>query len=361
MIKHLDSSQFDENHQYQEMKQTAQFFNPQKNQLGQSIKFQQKELQRVPMKSPKQQAIKLNYDGRKNVLNKQVNEKTNSQTIKEEGITKSPQQNLQNLYITPVMHKFGSPPKLMNVPQVKPLSPPLPKCSTEHIIITQNNSVAPNIQSSEKDKFFQNPKTSGNQFNISMSDLQPNQKQLSKKQTGQYVKPEYPSYQKSLLDSKSSKFNSEQMDKSNSTNFLPRMTPQAQKINVNQYIGYGSIGQLKQQESALRTNSSQQTITPFNEFINLPNDDVSRQSKTAQYILRDTQGQQNKQLFAFKINNIKQNDQQINNIKQNNQYHQLPQIQSPQSRGGKPFLERTPQKKIVNRLFSPKSNNNQVT
>ncbi|CAD8121641.1 unnamed protein product [Paramecium sonneborni] len=350
MINHQDQSSFDDNLQHQEMKQTAQFFNPRKSSLVQTIKFQQKQLQRIGIKSPKEQALKLNFDEKKNVLSQQVYEKRNSQTYKQLGNAKSVQQFVQNQYITPVLHKYGSPPKLQNVPSVKPFSPPQPKSSIEHVVVTQNNSAAPNIQKSGKDKQFQIRQTTVNEFNISMADLQPNHKHFTTKQTEEYVKSEYPSYQKSLLDSRQSKFNSEQMDQTNSEAFLPRINPQNQKINTNQFIGYRSIPQSSQQETALRTNSSKQTINPINEFISISEEDISRQSRTAQY-LRDSLEQQNQQKLGFKINNIKQNDQQN---------PQLPLIQSPQSRGFKPFLERTPQKKIIDRLFSSKSDNNQL-
>ncbi|CAK63950.1 unnamed protein product (macronuclear) [Paramecium tetraurelia] len=365
MINHQDSSSFEHNRLHQEMKQTAQFFNPQLGSLGQTIKYQQKQLQRVPFKNTKDQAFKINSEGKKNVLSQQVNQKRPSQPSQQESIAKSAKQFVQNQYITPVMHKYGSPPKLMKVPSIKPFSPPQPKSNSEQVIIAQNNSVASGIQRSANGRFFQTPKTTEKEFNISMADLQPIPKYNSTKAAEDYVKPEYPSYQKALLDSRQSHFNSEQMQKSNSTAFLPRIKPPIQKININQFIGYGSNGQQSQQETALRTSSSKQTITPVNEFINfnLPEEDISRKSRTAQH-LRDNQDQQLQFKFGQKLKNIEQSDQ----------IHQLPSLQSPQSStkqqftfqstggSGKPknFLERTPQKKIISRLFSSKLDNNQV-
>ncbi|CAD8195718.1 unnamed protein product [Paramecium pentaurelia] len=365
MINHQDQASFDDSRLQQEMKQTAQFFNPQLNSLGQSIKFQQKQIQRVPFKSPKEQAFKLSSDGKKNIQ-PQINvEKRPSQTLKKVTLAKSTKQFAQNNHITPVMHKFGSPPKLIKVPSVKPFSPPQPKTNNEQINILQNNSVAPGFQRNPNIKFGQPLKISDNEFNISMADLQPVRKHIPTKQTEDFIQPEYPSYQKSLLDSRQSQYNSEQMQKSNSTAFLPKIN-QTKKIYNNQLIGYGSIGQQSQQETALRTNSSKQTITPVNEFIsfNLPNDDVARKSRTAQEHLRDSLESQNQMKQTYKIINMDKPDQ----------FNQLPQIQSPQastkqqfafqSTGGsqkpKNFLQRTPQTKIISRLFSSKSDNNQI-
>ncbi|CAD8122385.1 unnamed protein product [Paramecium sonneborni] len=365
MLNQQDSASFDDSRLQQDMKQTAQFFNPQLNSLGQSIRFQQKQIQKVPFKSAKEQAFKISSEGKKN-LQYQINtEKKPTQTLKKVIHTKSTKQFVQNNQITPAMHKFSSPPKLIKVPFVKPFSPPQPKTNNEQINILQNNSVAPGFQRNTNIKFAQPLKISDNEFNISMADVQPVRKPIPTKQTEEFNKPEYPSYQKSLLDSRQSQYNSEQMQKSNSTAFLPQINQTKKNFN-NQFYGYGSIGQQSQQETALRTNSSKQTITPVNEFINcnLPNDDVARKSRTAQVHLRDSQESQNQMKSAYKLNNIDKPDH----------FNQLPQIQSPQastkqqlafqSTGGsqkqKHFLQRNPQIMIINRLFSSKSDNNQV-
>ncbi|CAD8111933.1 unnamed protein product [Paramecium sonneborni] len=363
MINHQDQASFDDSRLQQEMKQTAQFFNPQLSSLGQSIRFQQKQIQKVPFKSPKEQAFKISSEGKKNLQSQINTEKRPSQTLKKVINTKSTKQFAQNNHITPVMNKLSSPPKLIKVPFIKPFSPPQPKTNHEQINIVQNNSVAPGFQRNTNIKLGSPLKISDNEFNISMADLQPIRKHIPIKQTDEFNKPGYPSYQKSLLDSGQSHYNTEQMQKSNSTAFLPRIN-QAKKNNNNQFIGYGSIGQQSQQETALRTNSSKQTITPVNEFIscNLPNDDVARKSRTAQVHLRDSQESQNQMKSAYKLNNIDKQDH----------FNQLPQIQSPQastkqqfqstagSQKQKNFLQRTPQKMIIDRLFSSKSDNNQV-
>ncbi|CAD8193788.1 unnamed protein product [Paramecium pentaurelia] len=162
---------------------------------------------------------------------------------------------------------------------------------------------------------------------------------------------DFPSYKKSLLESE--RFNNRQnlndlLKKSNSTAFLPQIQPKLQQAKNIPY-GYGPISQ---QDTAIRTNSSKQTI-PGNEIIYAqPEDSLMRKSKTAQETMRESGGQQIQGKIQYKLNNAESQDV-------------LPQIHSPnqgtqqgfsQSKG-RSFLQRKPQAKIISRLFSSKSDN----
>ncbi|CAK59365.1 unnamed protein product (macronuclear) [Paramecium tetraurelia] len=162
---------------------------------------------------------------------------------------------------------------------------------------------------------------------------------------------DFPSYKKSLLES--DRFNNRQnlndlLRKSNSTAFLPQIQS---KLSQAQNIPYG-YGPISQQETAIRTNSSKQTI-PGNEILYAqPEDSQMRKSKTAQETMRESGGQQIQGKIQYKLNNAESQDV-------------LPQIHSPnqgtqqgfsQSKG-RSFLQRKPQAKIISRLFSSKSDN----
>ena len=77
----------------------------------------------------------------------------------------------------------SSPPKLMNIPSVKPFSPPQPITSTEHVVISKNNSVAQFNEKSGKPMFPQNQIATGNRKNISIVDIQSTHKIQAQKQT----------------------------------------------------------------------------------------------------------------------------------------------------------------------------------
>ncbi|CAD8116150.1 unnamed protein product [Paramecium sonneborni] len=162
---------------------------------------------------------------------------------------------------------------------------------------------------------------------------------------------DFPSYKRSLLES--DRFNNRQnlndlLKKSNSTAFLPQIQPKLQQAKNIPY-GYGPVSQ---QDTAIRTNSSKQTI-PANEILYAhPEDSLMRKSKTAQETLREQGSQQTQGKIQYKLNSAESQDV-------------LPQIHSPnqgtqqgfsQSKG-RSFLQRKPQAKIISRLFSSKSDN----
>ncbi|CAD8205573.1 unnamed protein product [Paramecium pentaurelia] len=162
---------------------------------------------------------------------------------------------------------------------------------------------------------------------------------------------DFPSYKKSLLES--DRFNNRQnlndlLKKSNSTAFLPQIQPKLQQAKNIPY-GYGPISQ---QDTAIRTNSSKQTIQGNEILYAHPEDSLMRKSKTAQETMRESGGQQIQGKIQYKLNSAESQDV-------------LPQIHSPnqgtqqgfsQSKG-RSFLQRKPQAKIISRLFSSKSDN----
>ncbi|CAD8119052.1 unnamed protein product [Paramecium sonneborni] len=163
---------------------------------------------------------------------------------------------------------------------------------------------------------------------------------------------DFPTQKKSILES--DRFNNRQnlndlLKKSNSTAFFPQIQPKFQQAKNIPY-GYGPESQ---QDTAVRTNSSKQTI-PGNDIIYAhPEDSLMRKSKTAQETIREQgSGQQTQGKIQYKLNSAESQDV-------------LPYIHSPnqgtqqgfsQSKG-RSFLQRKPQAKIVSRLFSSKSDN----